>query len=268
MFLILYLNLNLNLYRPHVRFKLKLFLNLILTRAISLKTSRFIRNFELQSTFIMTTMIEKQEEHLKNLGEIRSLMERSSRFISLSGLSGVAAGLMALIGAFFAYLYTGMTPFDSKIFYLEAINSGKWGLNYQTFFLLDFGLVLISALACGIFFTTRKAKRKGQKIWDKLVVKLLVSLAIPLLAGAIFCVALNWHGSQFMIAPTTLIFYGMALINGSKHTLRDIYYLGITEVALGLIALFLPGYGLDFWAVGFGVMHIVYGLLMWVKYEK
>ena len=217
----------------------------------------------------MTTMIEKQEEHLKNLGEIRSLMERSSRFISLSGLSGVAAGIMALIGAGFAYLYIGMTPFDSaRIFYLEAVNSGKWGMDYRTFFLLDFGLVLISALACGIFFTTRKAKRKGQKVWDKLVVKLLVSLGIPLLAGAIFCVALHWHGLIYMIAPTTLIFYGIALINGSKFTLRDIYYLGITEVILGLIALFLPGYGLDFWAIGFGVMHIVYGMLMWFKYER
>ena len=214
-------------------------------------------------------MIEKQEEHLKNLGEIRSLMERSSRFISLSGLSGVAAGIMALIGAGFAYLYIGMTPFDSaRIFYLEAVNSGKWGMDYRTFFLLDFGLVLISALACGIFFTTRKAKRKGQKVWDKLVVKLLVSLGIPLLAGAIFCVALHWHGLIYMIAPTTLIFYGIALINGSKFTLRDIYYLGITEVILGLIALFLPGYGLDFWAIGFGVMHIVYGMLMWFKYER
>jgi len=214
-------------------------------------------------------MIEKQEEHLRNLGEIRSLMERSSRFISLSGLSGVAAGILALIGAGFAYLYTGLTPFDSaRVFYLEAVNSGKWGMDYRTFFLLDFGLVLISALACGIFFTTRKAKRKGQKVWDKLVVKLLVSLAIPLLAGAIFCVALHWHGLVYMIAPTTLVFYGIALINGSKFTLRDIYYLGITEVALGLIALFLPGYGLDFWAIGFGVLHIVYGLLMWFKYEK
>ena len=214
-------------------------------------------------------MIEKQEEHLRNLGEIRSLMERSSRFISLSGLSGVAAGIIALIGAGFAYLYTGIVPFDSaKVFYLEAVNSGKWGMDYRTFFLLDAGLVLITALASGIFFTTRKAKRKGQKIWDKLVVKLLVSLAIPLLAGAIFCVALHRHDLVYLIAPTTLIFYGLALINGSKHTLRDIYYLGITEVILGLIALFVPGYGLDFWTIGFGVLHIVYGLLMWVKYER
>lgn len=217
----------------------------------------------------MTTMIEKQEEHLRNLGEIRSMMERSSRFISLSGLSGVAAGIIALIGAGFAYAYTGLEPFAAKkLFYIEVINSTKWGMDYRTFFLLDFGLVLIGALSAGIFFTTRKAKRKGQKIWDKLVLRLLISLAIPLIAGGIFCIALNYHNLGGLIAPVTLIFYGLALINGSKHTLRDIYYLGLSEIALGLISLFFLGYGLDIWAIGFGVLHIVYGTLMWFKYER
>jgi len=129
-------------------------------------------------------------------------------------------------------------------------------------------LVFIFAVAGGIFFTTRKAKQKGQKIWDKLTQKLLLNLLIPLVVGGIFCLALMKHGAFGLVAPATLVFYGLALVNGGKYTLSDIHYLGLSEIVLGLIALFNIGYGLEFWAIGFGVLHIVYGTIMYFKYEK
>lgn len=209
------------------------------------------------------------EDHLKTLTDIRSIMERSTRFISLSGLSGVGAGLCALIGASIAFYYIGKEPFAGHQLYYETTKTSyRWGMSFYQFFLLDGALVLISALTCGIFFTTRKAKRKGQKIWDRLTLRLLVNLAIPLFAGGIFCYALFTYRVIGLIAPATLIFYGLSLVNASKYTLRDLKYLGLLEIGLGLIALFNVGYGLEFWTLGFGVLHIVYGAYMWWKYER
>lgn len=214
-------------------------------------------------------MTQDHRNHLDTLHEIRSLMERSSRFISLSGLSGIAAGFFALLGAFMAYLYLGIAPFDQqRIYYESVLNAERWGMDYITFFLIDATLVFVAAISVGIFLTTRKARQKGQKIWDALTQRLLLNLSIPLIVGGIFCLALFYHGYRGLIAPATLIFYGLALVNASKYTLNDVRYLGISEIILGLISLFLLGYGLEFWAIGFGILHILYGTLMYFKYER
>ena len=89
-----------------------------------------------------------------------------------------------------------------------------------------------------------------------------------MLAGAIFAFKFLFDEQVSYVAPTCLAFYGLALINGSKYTLSDIKYLGLLEVALGCICLFIPGYGLLFWAIGFGALHVLYGIIMWNKYDK
>jgi hypothetical protein len=196
-------------------------------------------------------------------------MERSSRFISLSGLSGVAAGVWALLGAAAVYLYLGLPLFSNKrLFYYDVLQNGKWGIPYETFFILDAAVVFFLALASAIFFTTRKAKKNGYKIWDTMARRMLVNLFIPLIVGGVFCIALYKNGQFGLVAPATLIFYGLALVNDGKYTLNDIRYLGITEIILGIIGLFYPGYGLELWAIGFGVLHIFYGLMMYNKYER
>ena len=211
------------------------------------------------------------QEQLKDLREIRTLMERSSRFIGLSGLSGVAAGICALIGATAAYLYLDIVPFQydhSYVYYARALDSSKWGYGYMSFFLLDGFITIMAAVLLGIYFTTRQAKRKGQTIWDKTALRLLFNLGIPLVAGGLFCLAMMWHGYLAFVAPATLVFYGLALVNGSKYTLHDVMYLGIVEIALGILAMFLLRYGLEFWVIGFGFLHIIYGLMMYAKYER
>ena len=213
-------------------------------------------------------MTQSHQNHLENLKAIRSLMERSSRFISLSGLSGVLAGIWALLGAAAAYIYTGITPFDGqKVYYLDVADTYKWGIDYHTFFILDAGLVLLLAISGGILLTTRKARKKGQKIWDALTRRLVLNMMIPLAAGGIFCLAMYYNGVIGFIAPATLLFYGLALVNASKYTLDDVRYLGLMEIVLGLIACFMLGYGIEFWVIGFGILHIIYGTLMYFKYE-
>ena len=197
------------------------------------------------------------------------MMERSSRFISLSGLSGIGAGLSALVGATLVYLYLGTTPFKRYPgYYVIRDDYENWGIDYQSFFILIALSVLIFALISGIYFTTRAARNRQQNIWDALTKRLLINLAIPLIAGGVFCLGLIYHGIVGLVAPATLIFYGLALINASKYTLNDIRYLGISEIILGLFGTFFIGYGLDLWAIGFGVLHIIYGVSMYYKYES
>lgn len=207
---------------------------------------------------------------IETLQEIRSMMERSSRFISLSGLSGVMAGIVALLGAAAIYVYLGTAPFNTERLYyatLEEVGQ-RWGIDYYPFLILDACIVLVMAFGFGIFFTTRNAKRKGQKIWDSLTRRLLVNLMIPLVAGGLFCIALLYHKVIGLVAPATLVFYGLALVNASKYTLPDVRLLGISEIALGILAAFFVGFGLEFWSIGFGVLHIAYGAAMYFKYES
>jgi hypothetical protein len=204
-------------------------------------------------------MVEKYTSPEETLTEIKQLMERSSRFISLSGLSGVMAGVYAIAGALAAY------------YYIYAQNgAGREGYqeNDTTFLLADAALVLILAVGTGIFLTTRKARKDGNSLLDAAAKKLIINLCIPLFTGGIFCLGLIYHGNWFYVVPSMLVFYGLALVHASKYTRDDVRSLGLSEITLGLIALFVVGYGLVFWTLGFGVLHIAYGTYMYYKYEK
>ncbi|NVJ48459.1 MAG: hypothetical protein HWE21_10650 [Cytophagia bacterium] len=202
-------------------------------------------------------------KYIEDIAEIRQMMEKSSRFISLSGLSGIMAGIYALIGAFIAWklAYT-----SEQMIYGEPTNRDVWG--NLTYLILDAAGVFLLTLITGIGLSVKKAKKHGVKSWDKTTQKLIINLFIPLIAGGILIIVLYLNGIVGLIAPTTLIFYGLGLINASHYTYRDIRYLGLLEVALGLIASFVVGYGLLIWAIGFGLLHIVYGTLMYFKYDK
>lgn len=201
-------------------------------------------------------MVEK--DYLKDISEIRSIMERSSRFISLSGLSGVIAGIYALAGAYVAQLI------------LRNYHSGQYSSQHDAlvYLLLDAALVLILAISTGIFLTTQRAKKQGLKIWDMTAKRLLINLMIPLVTGGLFIIVLLIRGYMEIIAPAMLIFYGLSLVNASKYTFSDVRYLGIAELVLGLVSAVMIGHGLLFWTIGFSILHIVYGILMYYKYER
>ncbi|ACU05211.1 MULTISPECIES: hypothetical protein [Pedobacter] len=207
--------------------------------------------------------MNKQEEQLNALNDIRNIMDRSSRFISLSGLSGVFAGFTALLGAYLAHIEIA-DYVNGKYTY------GQSDLNLE-FSLIKIGLaVLIVALVGGLLLTLRQTKKKNLPFWDRTTKNLLINLAIPLISGGLFIIALLLvHPRSYgLIAPSCLVFYGLALINASKYTYSDIRFLGFCEVVLGLIAMFNIGYGLYFWATGFGFLHIFYGTIMYFKYER
>jgi hypothetical protein len=200
------------------------------------------------------------------------MMERSSRFISLSGWSGVSAGICALGGAYAAYQR------------LEAFHAAAGGYieyggrvtarSYDLLKLLKYDLVWIAtitfaaAFISAFFFTWLRSRKNGTPIWDRTVQRLAWNTIVPMIAGALFLFRGMELDQYNLVAPGCLIFYGLALVNASKYTLGEIRYLGYGQLILGIINLWALSYGLYFWAAGFGVLHIVYGMVMWWKHER
>ncbi|MES2592591.1 MAG: hypothetical protein V4608_11960 [Bacteroidota bacterium] len=201
-------------------------------------------------------------EHLKAITDIRSMMERSSRCISLSGLSGVFAGIFALCGAYAAFV-----KLNSLNGIYRLLDNSAF-MDVVIYLIVDAAIVLAASVSIGALLTIRNSKKRGVKIWDATSQRLVINLLIPLVAGGLFCLVLLYHGLVALVAPSTLLFYGLGLINASKYTFNDIRYLGFCEIALGLLASVFMGYSLYFWAAGFGVLHIIYGAVMYFKYER
>lgn len=202
------------------------------------------------------------KNYQEDLNHIRNMMEKSSRFISLSGLSGVFAGIVALIGAVYVYFVferEGINYFDG--------NRNVFNSDLVAELVIVGTVILISAVSIGYIFTARESKKKNQKIWDSLTKRLLFSFAVPLVTGGLFCLILLYHHLFVLVAPATLIFYGLGLVNAEKYTLSDVKYLGFMQIILGLLSFLFLGWGLVFWAIGFGVLHIVYGFMMHKKYK-
>jgi len=230
-----------------------------------------------------------EEKELQNeLASIRSLMERSSKFISLSGLSGILAGVYALIGAGVAYKLIDDANADRYVLlngikmplphFTETPTFNRYIIDYRDLHwqLLGIGLaVLLASVITAILLSNRQAKRKGQPMWGATSRSLLFHMATPLGAGGILILILVYgtrhHAAAHydgLIAPMMLVFYGISLVSAGNFTFTMIKYLGLCEIVLGLIAACFPGYGLLFWAIGFGVLHIIYGGMMYFKYDK
>lgn len=216
----------------------------------------------LLTLFYKVLFMDSQHPPLETLQDIKRMMERSSRFISLSGWSGISAGICALVGAWAAHHRTGT--------YI------RWrrGSDYDnpTALLTDLSFIatitFIAAFISAFLFTWVRSKRSGTPMWDRTVQRLAWNTILPMVIGGLVILrAMQWGYFDF-VAPGCLIFYGLALVNASKYTLGEIRYLGYGQLVLGIINLWVPVGGLYFWAAGFGILHIVYGAMMWWKYER
>lgn len=207
--------------------------------------------------------MNQHETLQKDIESIRNLMERSVKFLSLSGLSGILAGVYALVGSGLAYgvLYGQKTPFDYHDPAAKEI-----GITVK---LMAIALVvLILSLATGYWLSSKKAKRLNANIWDTTSKRFIINLTIPLIAGGAFILISLMNGYYGIAAPACLIFYGLALINASPNVVEEVRYLGYCEIIVGLIAASFPALGLYLWATGFGVLHIIYGTMMYKRYDR
>ncbi|MBW6534453.1 MAG: hypothetical protein K0B11_05560 [Mariniphaga sp.] len=201
--------------------------------------------------------MKKTENYLAEIKEIRKMMEESSRFLSLSGLSGVLVGIYALAGAFMA----------ESLIYSNKLFGWIFNFNILPDLLFMAAIVLILSLLTVTLLTYRRTKKAGTKIWNPGSRLMLINLAIPLTAGGVVILIFVFKGIYEIAAPGCLIFYGLALINAAKFTRQEIFFMGLIQVSLGILAALFPSLALLFWAIGFGVIHIIYGTVMYFRYE-
>lgn len=212
-----------------------------------------------------------QHQSLDTLQDIKRMMERSSRFISLSGWSGVSAGICALVGAWLAnnelqrMFGRGRQIDDYSASRGEAVLTNITLFNHLIIIAV---CTFVAALISSFFFTWLRTRKHGVPLWDRTVQRLVINTALPIIIGGIVILRCLQLGYYEMIAPGCLIFYGLALVNASKYTLGEIRYLGFGQLILGVINLWDEGSGLLLWTIGFGALHIVYGLIMWWKHER
>lgn len=210
--------------------------------------------------------MKTSNKHLEDIAEIRQIMERSTKFLSLSGWSGVFAGLFAILGAIAAYIYLGGSEiyYDEKFILLEE----EHDIAPRIFLLLDAIIVLVLSAASALFFSYRKAIKAGAKFWSPVLKRLLFTLMVPLISGGLLCLILIWQNHINLVAPLTLLFYGIALVNAGRFVNTELVIMGISEIILGLAAMIWQDHGLYFWAVGFGLLHMIYGITLYFKYDR
>jgi hypothetical protein len=218
--------------------------------------------FVFQSTFNM----ENNSRSIEDIKTIRKMMEESSRFLSLSGLSGIFAGLLAITGALIAYfliLKNGSIRYDDYVSSLsgQETQSLRWKLIADAVFVLALSVII------SFYFSLQKAKREGKNFWTPVSRRLMMNLLIPLVTGGVFTIVLLIQNQMQLIVPGVLIFYGLALVNAGKFTYGEVFYLGILEIITGLVSAFFTGWGIIFWIIGFGLLHIIYGVALYRKYE-
>lgn len=203
--------------------------------------------------------MKENRDYTQDIAEIRLMMERSSKFLSLSGWAGIMAGLYALVGAFIAYNYFDFNP---NTILTDGISAGVTNVIFL-------GVIILSlALLTAIFFSYKNAKVKNEIIWNPTSRRLLTSMLVPLLTGGILIIIFLVNNMIGFILPISLIFYGLALYNASKFTIDEVKFLGFVQIGLGLISSYFIEYGLLIWAIGFGVVHIIYGIYMYFRYER
>lgn len=205
----------------------------------------------------------ENKNYLEDLKDIKNLMNQSTKFLSLSGFSGVLAGIYCLIGAFLA----------NQLIYSDTNNPENYNsiiITIDTIYKLVViaFIVVVLSFCTAVLLSFNKANKTNEKIWNATSRRLLINFMIPLVTGGFFILFLIEKEILMLVAPLTLIFYGLACVNASKYTLGDIRYLGITMILIGLVSTWFTGYGLLFWALGFGVCHIVYGAMMYFKYDR
>ena len=184
-------------------------------------------------------------------------MEKSSKFLSFNGLSIVFAGWFAVAGAIFA-----------SLFLKGSFGSGYNLTQKMTVLLADALMVLFLSVAVITFFCWKKARANHETLFNSTTRRAAYSILLPLFAGWIFSFVFLFRGDIHIVCSSTLIFYGLGLVNTSNYTYPNLNYLGITDFILGWSTLFFINSGGYFLWCGFGFCHVIFGFIMYFRYGK
>lgn len=208
--------------------------------------------------------MKPSQEYLRDLADIRTMMERSTKFLSLSGLAGILAGLLALAGA---YIVQTVFEFDPGVYGYNVVNDPTVLTLFHKIILLAFGILTLS-IGAAILLSIRKARKGNQQVWNMTSRQLLIGMVVPLTTGGLLILILIAQGLIGLVAPLTLIFYGIALWQAGFFTYTDVKGLGLIQIGLGILSALYIEHSLWIWAIGFGIVHVIYGTYMHFKYER
>lgn len=175
-----------------------------------------------------------------NLRYIRATMESATAFTGISGKGYVLAGLTAFVAAWIAAQQT--TPLLwLSVWLLEAV------------------------LACSVtlLLSADKARTQGKSLWSGSGRKLLFAFLPTLAVGAVVTLAFHLQGNTMLLPGLWLILYGAGVMTAGAHSIRPIPLMGLLFIMLGSVQLLgLAPMTLTL-ALGFGGLHLAFGILIW-----
>lgn len=181
---------------------------------------------------------------MDNLRFIRETMERAGSFTAVPGWGVVLIGFTATIAAVAAG---------------SAVASSRW----RSVWLSE----AMIALVIGVASLRLKARRAEVKLTTGPGRKFTLSLAPPLVAGALLTYALSLAGLFGILPGLWLLLYGAGVVTGGAFSVRVVPIMGLAFMAIGTIALFLPvPWPAVLMGVGFGGIHIFFGAIIARRY--
>lgn len=189
---------------------------------------------------------------------IRDIMERSAGYTIFSGLSGIIAGLLSLIGCYLS----------------EQVWAGEQTIDQNAHYLIIWFSILALAIVQDRVLAERKARKSGQTTWTPATYQAIKAI----LPGMCLAFALSLRAliiyDYDAIPAICILGYAVSLCAAGMFSIYELRVFGVVQLVTGVIALFLPliprfnhpQTALYFMALSFGVYHIIYGLIMWRKY--
>ena len=199
-----------------------------------------------------------KKDYLKDISEIKNMMNKSSRFNSLSGISGIATGIYAIIGSLIGYQYVTKNN-------IEISNLDRF---HFSLLFADLVLIIFLSLITSLIITRRKVKVDGISSGSILTKKMLSNFLIILIPSTIYVLILILNHDFVGAGSLMLFFYGASLINASHNTLEEIKTLGLIEIVLGILIILIPAFAFWIWLIGAGIIHVIFGLYMYFKHEN
>lgn len=191
----------------------------------------------------MTLPTHEEREHAKEtLDYIRRTMESASSFTAVAGSGMVGVGFIGLVASGLAT--RGGNPVDLRVWVPAAVLA-----------------VAVAGVA-----NARKAGRLGVPLWSGAFRKTVWVMAPILVSGAILTFALWRADAQALLPGTWLALYGAGVTAGGTLSIRAVRGMGLVLTALGAVALLQPEWGAPLLAAGFGVMHLVFGLILLTRH--
>jgi hypothetical protein len=188
--------------------------------------------------------LELHARAMDNLRFIRETMERAGSFTAVSGWGQIAIGVSAVLAAWIAS---------------QQIATALWLAVWM-------GEALVS-LAIGVATAGWKAHRAGMPLLSGPGRKFVLSLAPPLVAGALLTIVLFQAGLIQLLPGVWMLLFGVGVVTAGAFSVRIVPVMGCAFMLLGAVALFLPlGWGNALMAAGFGGLHLVFGSVIAWRY--